>query len=169
MVASDLAHRPVVSNTSPLINLAGVGLLALLPALYGTIAIPEAVHREYNAGRRAGEPDLQDLAWVKIVPPVAVQLEVPAGLGVGETDAISLALAQSARAILLDEQLARSVAARYSLPVVGTLAVLIAAKQNGLLPAVKPVIDVMVAQGRHISEHLYGQVLASAGEQQEDQ
>jgi hypothetical protein len=37
----------VVCNTSPLIKLAGVGLLDLLPQLYGAIWIPEAVRDEY--------------------------------------------------------------------------------------------------------------------------
>lgn len=65
MVASEIPHRPVVCNTSPLINLAGVGLLDLLPALYGTILIPGAVHREYMAGVRSGDPALEDLEWIE--------------------------------------------------------------------------------------------------------
>jgi predicted nucleic acid-binding protein len=40
-----------VSNTTPLINLVGVGLLDLLPPLYGAVWIPTAVHAEYVAGR----------------------------------------------------------------------------------------------------------------------
>lgn len=164
MVASDLPQRPVVSNTSPLINLSGVGLLDLLPALYGTILIPNAVHREYTTGMRTSDPKLEDFEWARISPPIAVQTGLHAGLGAGEAEAISLAIATNARAILLDEQLARNVATRNGLPVVGTLAVLIAAKQSGLLTAVKPIIDTMIAQGRHISEQLYEHILASAGE-----
>ncbi len=36
----------VVSNTSPIINLAAIGQLELLRHLYGTIAIPQAVYHE---------------------------------------------------------------------------------------------------------------------------
>ena len=36
----------VVSNTSPIINLAAIGQLELLQHLYGTIAIPQAVYHE---------------------------------------------------------------------------------------------------------------------------
>ncbi|HYO49591.1 MAG TPA: DUF3368 domain-containing protein [Chloroflexia bacterium] len=166
MDASDLSTRPVVSNTSPLINLAGVGLLDLLPALYGIIWVPKAVSREYAAGMRAGDTSLEEFAWVKIAPPVAVQTELPPGLGAGEVEAISLAIAKNARAILLDERLARGVARTKGLLVVGTLAVLIAAKQSELLEAVKPVIDTMIKQGRHIGERLYGQILIAAGEEE---
>ena len=165
MAASDLPDRLVASNTSPLINLAGAGLLNLLPALYGVIWVPDAVNREYMAGMRAGDPDLEELAWVKIVPSVAMQPDLPPSLGAGEVEAISLAIAENAWAVLLDEQLARTVARNHSLRVVGTLGVLVAAKQNGLLIAVKPVIDLMVEQGRHMSERLYMQVLAAAGEE----
>lgn len=38
---------PVVSNTTPLITFAGVGLLDVLPALYQAILIPNAVYTEY--------------------------------------------------------------------------------------------------------------------------
>jgi uncharacterized protein len=36
----------VVSDTTPLINLAGVGLLDLLLSLYGAVSIPRAVATE---------------------------------------------------------------------------------------------------------------------------
>lgn len=45
------SRNPVVSNTTPLISLVGVGLLDLLPALYQEIWIPDAVYTEYQAGR----------------------------------------------------------------------------------------------------------------------
>ena len=38
--------RPVISNTSPLINLAGVGYLDLLRQLYTELWIPELVLAE---------------------------------------------------------------------------------------------------------------------------
>ncbi len=132
MADSDPLARPVVSNTSPLINLAGVRLLDLLPGLYGTIWVPDAVNKEYTAGMRAGDPSLEKFVWVKIITSVAVQPGLPPGLGAGEAEAISLAVATNARAILLDEQLARNVARKKGLPVVGTLGVLVAAKQSGI-------------------------------------
>jgi predicted nucleic acid-binding protein len=145
--------------------LAGVGLLALLPALYGSIWVPEAVKREYVAGIRAGDPDLDEFDWISIVSSVEVSPELPSSLGSGEAHATSLAVTKNARAILLDEQLARAVARKRGLPVVGTLGVLIAAKQSGLLVAVKPSIDMMISQRRHISDSLYMQVLAVANEE----
>ncbi len=142
---------PVVSNTTPLINLVGVGLLDLLPGLYGTVWIPDAVSAEYGAGKGAGDPDLGLLPWLKVVATVPLDATLPAKLGAGEAAALSLALAQNASAVLLDEAYGRRIARQRGLPVVGTLSVLLAAKRAGLLPALGPVVDEMIRQGRRIA------------------
>lgn len=158
------SHGPVVSNTTPLINLVGVGLLDLLPGLYGTVSIPDAVHSEYIAGRGSGDPDLALLPWVRIVTGVTLDPTVPAQLGAGEAAAVSLALAEHARVVLLDEAYGRRIARRLGLPVAGTLSILLAAKHVSLVPAVGPVVDEMIRQGRHFSARLKAQVLRAAGE-----
>jgi predicted nucleic acid-binding protein len=85
-------------------------------------------------------------------------------LGPGEAAAISLAKLLSARFILLDERKARRTALEHGLAVVGTLAVLLRAKDQGLIPALKPHLTAMEAQGRHFGEALIAQVLQAAGE-----
>jgi predicted nucleic acid-binding protein len=155
--------RPVVSDTTPLITLAGLGLLDLLPRLYGAIWVPEAVRAEYDAGRRGTEPPLDALSWV-VVKPVRVEHPALSALGPGEGAAVSLALGSRARAVLLDEKLGRRVASELGLPVVGTLAVLLRAKRQGMLAAVGPVLDAMAAQGRYVSGRLRRDVLRAAGE-----
>jgi len=157
-------QAPVVSNTTPLINLVGVGLLDLLPGLYGAVTIADAVRDEYTVGKSKTDPDLNLLPWLQIVTSVTIHASLPSALGAGEAATLSLALAVNARAVLLDETYGRRVARKLGLPVVGTLGVLLAAKQDGLLPAVAPVIEQMIQQGRHISTQLKAQVLRAAGE-----
>jgi uncharacterized protein len=156
---------PVVSDTTPLIKLAGVGLLDLLPHLYGAIRIPEAVRDEFEAKAAPGDPDLRALPWLTIQAVASdPHVAAVARLGRGEIAAISLALSAGARAILLDDRLARTVAASRGLPVVGTLAVLVRAKRADLIREVKPVLDQMYAQGRYIGAALRTQVLREVGE-----
>jgi predicted nucleic acid-binding protein len=155
---------PVVSNTTPIINLVGVGMLNLLPSLYGLIRIPEAVLKEYNAGKAAADPALDELPWLQIVPDVVLDSTLPLQLGIGEASAISLALVENARVVLLDEAFGRRLALQRGLPVVGTLAVLLAAKQDKRLSAVGPIIDAMILQGRRISPTLREQIIRAAGE-----
>ena len=155
---------PVISNKTPLINLVGVGFLDLLPALYGTITIAGAVRDEYLAGKSPTDPDLMTLPWLQIEPIVSVHSSLPIHLGAGESATLSLAMARNARAVLLDEAYARRLARQLQLPVVGTLGVLLAAKQTGNLQAVGPVVDEMIRQGRRISHALRAQLLRAAGE-----
>ncbi len=157
-------EKPVVSDTTPLINLVGVGLLDLLPQIYGEIFIANAVYEEYTVGIRENDPDLTSLPWLHVVPVFQQDPFLTKQLGAGEAATIALALRVQARAVLLDEQMARRIAREYGLPIVGTLGILLAAKEEGLLPAIKPIVDEMVSQGRHISERLRAQVLAAANE-----
>jgi predicted nucleic acid-binding protein len=50
------------------------------------------------------------------------------------------------------------------LTVVGTLGVLLRARQAGLILSVRPLVDALVVQGFHIDPSLYQEVLALAGE-----
>src|SRR5438105_283338 len=117
------SQGPVVCDTTPLINLVGVGLLDLLPGLYGDVTIVEVVRDEYVAGKAAIEPDLDRLPWLQIVPLVPLHASLPQQLGAGEAATLSLVLAMNARAVLLDEAYGRRIARTLGLPVVGTLGV----------------------------------------------
>ena len=158
------SQAPVISNTTPLINLVGVRHLDLLPALYGTITIANAVLNEYVAGKAPGDPDLASQTWLHIAPDVSRHVSLPPHLGAGEAATLSLALTINARSVLLDEAYGRRIAQTLGLPVVDTLGVLLAAKQAGYLPAVGPVIDDMIRQGRRISQRLRAHLLRAAGE-----
>lgn len=52
-----LAEAPLVSNTTPIIKFVGVGLLDLLPQLYGQVDPSEEVVDEYRAGAQPGQCD----------------------------------------------------------------------------------------------------------------
>lgn len=142
-------NRPVVSNTTPLITLAGVGLLHHLPQLYGVIHIPRAVATEYQAKAGAGDPDLEQQSWLTIVDGVSLDPTLPK-LG--------------ARFILLDERKARRIASKAGLTVVGTLAVLLRAKEQGIIPAIRPIVESMQRKGRYFGDELIARVLSDAGE-----
>jgi predicted nucleic acid-binding protein len=158
-----MASGPVVSNTTPLITLAGIDLLDLLPRLYGAIWIPEQVYLEYQAGALPADPALVAFPWLHIMP-VVVDPPLLEMLNLGEAAAITLAVSTDARAILLDEKAGRRIAVQRHLAVVGSLGVLVRAKQAGLIPAVRPKIDMMLTQGRRVSAQLVLQTLRAADE-----
>ncbi|MEQ8970025.1 MAG: hypothetical protein RIE73_06465 [Coleofasciculus sp. C1-SOL-03] len=82
----------VVSNTSPISNLAKVGQLTLLQELYDRILIPNAVHNEL-LDERAGEAVItavQGATWLRIQPVQNQELvgELRSRVNVGEAEAI---------------------------------------------------------------------------------
>ncbi|HEX6818169.1 MAG TPA: DUF3368 domain-containing protein [Ktedonobacterales bacterium] len=158
-----MANGLVVSDTTPLINLVGIGLLDLLPQVYGSVSVPQAVADEFATKAASSDPDLTHLPWLTIVDGITVDCALPK-LGLGEAAGISLAKAQEAQLVLIDERKARRVALSQGLQVAGTLAVLVRAKNQGLIQAIKPYIQTMETQGRRFSEVLIDQVLKGIGE-----
>ena len=159
---------PVVSNAGPLISLSTVSQLDLLRALFGQIVIPQAVHNEVVV-HGEGEPGSREVGesdWIKIrhvKDHLAVEL-LRETLDAGESEAIVLAQELDARYIILDDGLARRKARLIKLRLVGTLGVLLMAKEVGLIPAVKPILDELRQTEFRVSDRVYQNVLSKAGE-----
>ncbi len=159
----------VVSNTSPIINLAAVGQLGLLRQLSGHIVIPRAVHHEIVAAG-AGQPgaaEVTTLDWIEIQRAAngALVASLQLELHEGEAEAIAITLELEADLLLLDERKARSIASRLGVKTIGLLAVLIEAKHARLIPTVRPIVDSLVEKaGFWIGHELYERVLLAAGE-----
>src|ERR1700683_3162918 len=102
--------RLVVADTSPLCYLLAIGHIELLPQLFGTVFIPEAVQDEI---RDSGAPEtLQEWAtslpsWVEVVSIAPGDYSPIRGLGPGERAAIALAVSIHADVILIDDRKGR--------------------------------------------------------------
>lgn len=158
----------VVSNAGPLIALARIGRLDLLPILFGEVWIPEAVRREVAVlGRdRPGAAEVNRADWLhaeQVRHPVAVEL-LRERLGAGESEAIVLAVQERADLLLIDEARGRRVAESRGLPVLGTVGLLVVAKGHGLVPSVRAILDELEAAGFRMGTDLREQVLRLAGE-----
>lgn len=162
----------VVSDTSPINNLAAIGALDLLKELYDTVVIPEAVYQELTDPDFpvAGATEVQTLEWIQ-TQAVSNRVLIEAlssELDPGESEAIALALEIKADQVLVDERRGRLVAARLNLRCTGVLGVLVEAKAKGLIVAVKPLLDALISQaGFWISKSLYESVLVFAEEENE--
>lgn len=159
----------VVSDASPLIALAAVGQVDLLHQLYATVLVPDAVHQEVTAQSpdAPGAAQVRGAEWIHSVM-VRDRILVEAlciDLDRGEAEAIALAVERSAELLLMDERRGRAAAVRLGRRVVGVLGILIQAKHERHLPAVKPVLDALERDaGFRVSRELYARVLTEAGE-----
>ena len=82
----------------------------------------------------------------------------------GEAEVIAVAKDKSISLVCIDEFARRRYAGLLGLNVIGTLGVLLIAKQRGYISAVKPLLDKLIESERYISHALYTAVLQKAGE-----
>lgn len=126
----------VVADTSPLNYLILIDQVHVLPLLYGRISVPPAVYRELNHSRtpEAVKNWIGNLPeWLEVSPlPASTNLHIE-GLGAGEIEAILLASGVPSSTLIIDEALGRYEASRLGLTVIGTLGILRAADNAGLL------------------------------------
>ena len=99
----------------------------------------------------------------KVQVPAQVQLLLPV-LDQGEAEVITLALEQNADLVLIDELTGRKVAQSLRLQVVGSVGILIRAKQIGLIPAVRPILEEMIQRGIRYSQRFVDSILREIGE-----
>lgn len=154
----------VVADASVLIALVQIGRLSLLQSLFGDVVIPAAVAREVL-------PSLPEIpAWIQTrTVPTPLNARVLAGrLDPGETEAIALALDAGIERVILDDLPARRLALQLGLRVIGTAGVLLLAKQRGLLPALRPLLDALKASGFRLRKDVHAEVLNAAGENEAD-
>jgi predicted nucleic acid-binding protein len=162
----------VVSDTSPITNLAAIGQLDLLRQLYGVIIIPTAVYNEMvNVGKIVhGAAEVKTLPWIQTQTVTDAQRvkdtqTKQSNIDLGEAEAIILTLELKANLLLMDERRGRVLAADLGLNVTGLLGVLLQAKRNGLILSVKPLMDRLIEQvDFRVSSQLYATILQAAGE-----
>jgi uncharacterized protein len=161
--------KVIVADTGPLIALALVDLLPVLRELFDEVYVPEAVLQEATADMsRPGAAVIDGAFKSGLITSRAVCINSPYQelielLDQGEAEALALADELNAIA-LVDERKGRKVAALHGIKVTGTAAILIQAKRNGLLDAVKPRIQTLSDHGYRLSKQLIDQVLQLCGE-----
>lgn len=154
----------IVSDTSPINNLAAIKHLHLLHQLYGTILIPEAVYQELTDPNFpvAGTTEVQNLDWIqtRAVSDRTLVEALSNDLDVGEAEAIALAIEIQADRVLIDERRGRLIASRLNLCYTGILGILVEAKSQSLITEVKPLLDALINEaGFWVAEPLYNSVL----------
>jgi predicted nucleic acid-binding protein len=150
---SPVAERWVI-NASPVIALSRVGQVELLVRLPQQSAIPRSVADELLRGpqddpaRRAVDGNI-----FKIIETPAPPAQILAwDLGQGETAVLTYALAHPKWVAVLDDGAARRCARSLSLTITGTLAVVLLAKQHGLIESAARVLHDLRSADFHLDD-----------------
>jgi predicted nucleic acid-binding protein len=145
--------EPIV-DASPLIYLSRAGYLPLLQVLGSRLLIPDAVFLEILA---KGEGDtvartVSAASWLTRLPAAPLSPRVAAWqLGAGESAVLSRAISYPGSLVILDDARARRFAQQLSIPMIGTLGIVVRARQQGLIQAARPVTEALVSHGMYIS------------------
>jgi len=157
----------VVADAGPLIGLAVIGGLNWLRKLFRKVLIPDAVAAELcldsNMPGAAALACACERGWLQTVRVADVPARLLATVDRGEAEAIVLARQKKVR-LLIDESRGRIAAKSEHVRVFGSGAVLIRAKEEGLIPLVRPVLDALSKANYRLSDGLRHEILRVAGE-----
>lgn len=133
-----------VSDTTAITNLSKIDHLFVMQKLLHHVHIPPAVYRELTS-HGPGMPgcrEVQSANWITVKEvnnqALLKSIKLIPKIDAGEAEAIALAMELHARLIVMDERVGRKVAKEQGLNVVGIFGLLIQAKKEGLIKAVRP-------------------------------
>ncbi|MDW7981001.1 MAG: DUF3368 domain-containing protein [Verrucomicrobiales bacterium] len=156
-----------VINASRIILLAKAEVIHFLPLLCKELVIPAGVVGEVHNVRITDTAK----AWlegdgkrfIRMCTTLHPALAHWRG-GAGEAEAISWALQNPGFTAILDDRRARAFAKRHGVPVVGSLRIIVLAKERGLIAEAKPALEKLRGAGAYVADELIDRAIALAGE-----
>lgn len=159
----------IVSNTTPLIAFSSLQKFDLLHELFDKIYIAQAVYHEATVAKKEKDNLSYEIAqanWIypiKIKDTLAVEVLLDE-LDLGESETIVLAKEINADWVLMDEKKGRRKLIQLGLQKIGTLGLLLKAKEIGLLSEIRPDIEKLNNTGFNLSDKVINSVLQQANE-----
>jgi hypothetical protein len=155
----------IVADSSALVALAVCNGLHLLDALYQQVRVPRAVFEEcVIAGKPAAEKLRAYLSDKTVDVDLSALVITANGLGAGELQAMALYKHLNAQHLLIDDQRAKKVASLNAIKAIGSLGLLLRAKEKGLIPAIKPYATIIQQANLYLSDVVVNEALRLAKE-----
>ena len=156
-----------VINASPIISLCSINKASFLIELCDELLIPMGVAEEIGRGtkddpargwlKKFGKPYIKDVGPVE---PIIRAWD----LGRGETEVIIWALTNPGWTSVLDDRAARNCVQSLNRQVLGTIGIILIAKQEQKIEAVGPLLNQLDQNGFRISRDLINEAIALSGE-----
>ena len=152
-----------VVNASPVIVLAKVGHLQLLKELPGELLLPVPVAMEIQSGPGSDAArQALEAGWGVRVTAGRIPSELLEwGLGPGETAVLGVALERAHCTAVLDDACARA----FDIPLIGTLRVVLRARQRGVIPSAGDLLRALRAAGLYLDDETIRSALRRVGEE----
>ena len=158
----------VIADTSSLISLILVQQIELVDKIFGQLYIPKAVWEEL---KNYDNPELDTGSIQQLENDV---LEITSNnylsivIDYGESETVILYEEINADYLLIDDTKARTIAESLGVHCIGSIGLLIKAKQKGLVTELKPIFKNWLNNEIYFSKKLLNQILKDVGETQFD-
>ncbi|HWW43140.1 DUF3368 domain-containing protein [Pedobacter sp.] len=147
----------IITDTSCFITLDKIGAFDVLHQAFKNIVTTPEIQQEFG-----GELP----KWIEIRPVQDVTLKevFKESVDPGEASAIALAMETSNAILIIDDLKGRKLASKMALSFMGTLGLLVKAKEYGVISSVKPYIEKIQNTDFRIASSLVDLVLEKTGE-----
>ncbi len=149
--------KAIISDTSCLIVFAKINELDLLRRLFTEIVTTDEVADEFGQV-------LPDWISVQSVKNKYYQEELKLKVDSGEASAIALAVENHDSLLIVDDFMARKLATSLGIDIIGSIGILVKAKNEGVIVSVKPFFERIRNTDFRISDDLESAALKEAGE-----
>ncbi len=156
----------VIGDSSALVALSICQSLPLLESLFEKIYVPEAVYKEVCIKGKSEAEALTDYLSTRVKSAETDKFQVMNGanLGTGEQEAIALYMGLSADLLIIDDARAKKIAYANGLEVMGSVGVLLLAKQRGLVKKIRPMLNLLAVSDIHLGSNIIEKALKLADE-----
>lgn len=157
----------LVADSSALIALSVMDALPLLDQLFGRVVVPPAVYQEVTDNPTLPEAKpLLDYLADKVLPLLndSDVILIDAYGDQGEIEAMHLYKRLNADRLLIDDARGRKVALVNNIAIIGSIGILLLAKQKGLLDVIKPKLSLLEQSNVYVTASLIEKALVTAKE-----
>ena len=148
--------KVVIADTSCLIIYDKINKLYILRNTFRELKVTPQVANEFGS--------LPDWILVKEVENQAKFIELTNNLGDGEASSIALAIETGNSLLIIDEKKGRKIAADHGIEIIGSLGILLKAKQKKVIDSVKDIINAIERTNYRIAPAIKEELLKQAGE-----
>lgn len=159
-----MTSKVVVADTGPIISLALIGKIDLISKIFGKFHIATAVWEELvKYDHLINNPQLMNKLKNHVVN-IHSSNQLSIIMDKGESESVTLYGEIDADYLLLDDQKARTIAESLGVNCIGSIAVLIKAKEKGFIKNLRSHFEIWVKGKRYFSTRLLNDILMKFGE-----
>ena len=155
----------VFADTSALISLGIVGHIDLIEKIFGDHFIANAVWEELQ---KYELPEIEKSLFLpleKRVVRIKSRNHLSIVMDYGESESVILYEELNADYLLIDDNKARFIAESFNVNCIGSIGLLVKAKQMGLIKDLKSIFEIWLEKERYFSRKLLNKILIQTGEE----